>query len=228
MTDEPKYRVEEGSTIQYGKARTTYSIVRTDGTPAGYGPGKDLRIHGEPFFTEDLAKFYAKFYENTPDGFRIEKALPRAGRIDRTTYWVVTGSTKGDPSDLRMRIEADWTAEGKNTPAGTTVVDILIQWANQHAAGAEQRIAEKAEKDAIAAAEATVREAREEQLAEARRTKGELATARQVDYILQLLTVRARTGEGGGFFQGPTDRAGIEELSKAEASTYITSLKGDY
>ena len=33
---------------------------------------------------------------------------------------------------------------------------------------------------------------------------------------------------GGGFFSGPTDRAGIEELSKREASMYITSLKGDY
>jgi hypothetical protein len=65
-------------------------------------------------------------------------------------------------------------------------------------------------------------------LAQARADKGELATPRQVDYILQLLQAREYSGEGGGFFVGPKDRAGIEELSKAQASAYIRSLKGDY
>jgi len=55
-----------------------------------------------------------------------------------------------------------------------------------------------------------------------------LATPRQVDYILTLLDRRARSGDGGGFFSGPTDRAGIEKLSRSEASSYIDSLKGDY
>ncbi|NUR30062.1 MAG: hypothetical protein HOV83_30135 [Catenulispora sp.] len=100
--------------------------------------------------------------------------------------------------------------------------------ATRHAAGSSDRIRAKAERDAIDAAEATVREARQTQLAEARRTKGPLATPRQVDYILQLLDRRQRTGEGGGFFDGPTDRASIKEMSKTAASTYITSLKGDY
>lgn len=54
------------------------------------------------------------------------------------------------------------------------------------------------------------------------------ATDRQVDYILNLLSRRRRSGEGGGFFSGPTDRAGIAKLSRADASAYIDSLRGDY
>ncbi|MFJ6667399.1 hypothetical protein [Streptomyces sp. NPDC091383] len=212
------YRIEQGTTIKYGQERTTWTIVRTDGTPAGYGSGKDSRIRDATFYTRESADFYAKFYENTPAGYRVDKSIPRAGRMDNTTYWVVTGSTDGDPYELKQRIPVD----------SATAVDTLIMWANQHAAGAPERIAKKAEADAIAAAEAAVREAREAQLEEARRQKGALATPRQIDYIIQLLARRERTGEGGGFFYGPTDRAGIEEMSKADASTYITSLKGDY
>ncbi|MCX5202505.1 hypothetical protein OG897_13735 [Streptomyces sp. NBC_00237] len=56
----------------------------------------------------------------------------------------------------------------------------------------------------------------------------EMATERQVAYILSLLDQRRRSGEGGGFFQGPTNRQGVERLTRAEATTYIRSLKGDY
>ncbi|MFF9309869.1 hypothetical protein ACF1BS_03070 [Streptomyces sp. NPDC014748] len=61
-----------------------------------------------------------------------------------------------------------------------------------------------------------------------RQAREELATDRQIDYILDLLARRHRSGEGGGFFTGPTDRAGIAKLSRSEASAYISSLKGDY
>lgn len=50
------------------------------------------------------------------------------------------------------------------------------------------------------------------------------ATARQVEYILSLL---ARHG-GGGFYQGPRDRGGIAQLTKAQASLYIDSLTDNY
>ncbi|MFI9018706.1 hypothetical protein ACIGZI_32200 [Streptomyces griseus] len=55
-----------------------------------------------------------------------------------------------------------------------------------------------------------------------------LATDRQVDFILSLLAERRRSGEGGGFYGGPADRAGIEKLTRDQASTYINSLKGTY
>lgn len=55
-----------------------------------------------------------------------------------------------------------------------------------------------------------------------------LATDRQVDFILSLLSERRRSGESGGFQTGPTDRAGIEKLTRDHASTYINSLKGTY
>lgn len=54
------------------------------------------------------------------------------------------------------------------------------------------------------------------------------ATDRQVDFIVNLLAARRRSGEEGGFFVGPVDRAGIARLSRADASAYIDSLKGDY
>lgn len=219
---QPKYRIEEAQIIKYGETRTAYRIVRADGTPAGYGAGKDGRIWDAEFYSRDHAEFYARFYENTPVGFRIEKTIPRAGRMDRSTYWRVTGSTEGDPRDLDQKTNAD------ADPTATAKADILIQWATRHAAGAAVRIQKKAEQDAIEAAEAAVREAREAQLEEARRTKGALATQKQVDYILTLLTRREFSGEGGGFFYGPTDRAGLEEMSRVDASSYITSLKGDY
>jgi hypothetical protein len=54
------------------------------------------------------------------------------------------------------------------------------------------------------------------------------ATDAQVNYIMDLLARRAASGEGGGFFHGPTDRAGVRRLTRADASAYIDSLKGTY
>lgn len=54
------------------------------------------------------------------------------------------------------------------------------------------------------------------------------ATGSQVDLIMTLLAARRRSGEGGGFFVGPTDRVGVARLSRADASAYIDSLRGSY
>ncbi|MBD0743619.1 hypothetical protein [Streptomyces sp. CBMA152] len=228
MSDQPTYRVQESQVTRYGNEYTVYRITRTDGTPAGFGPGQDSRIWSAEFSTRNRAEFYAEFYERTPEGYRLEYYRPPARSIGVDPEWQVKGGLTGDPRDINAKLPADWTSEGTKWAEGTTLVDALVSWVERHTAGAAQRIQEQAEKDAIEAAEEAVREARREQLAEAQRQKGALATPRQVDYIVQLLAVRERTGEGGGFFIGPKDRAGIELLSKAEASSYSTSLKGDY
>ena len=56
----------------------------------------------------------------------------------------------------------------------------------------------------------------------------ELASGRQVDYIMSLLARRQRDGATTGFMSGPTTRQGVEALSRREASTYIDSLTERY
>ncbi|MFE7485518.1 hypothetical protein [Streptomyces sp. NPDC057552] len=223
----PKYQVEETIKAIHREQRTVYTVVRTDGTPAGYGDGKDSRIRDAEYGSRANAEAVAEFYERTPAGYRLAREASSSRSMDRWQGWVASGSIHGDPGTLRM-IWRDGQDVHGNWAEGTTWLDILIHHANRHAAEAPARIAEKAEREAIKAAEETVREAREEQLNAARREKGTLATPRQVEYILQLLIARQRSGEGGGFYTGPTTQAGIELMSKAEASLYIDSLKGTY
>lgn len=52
----------------------------------------------------------------------------------------------------------------------------------------------------------------------------DLATVRQVDYIMALL---AQTGGEGSWYEGPTTFDGICAMTKAEASVYINALKGE-
>lgn len=222
------YRVDEVAEQYYGKIRTLYRVVRTDGTPAGGGLGKDIRLPYQPFPSRGHAEIHAEFLERTPAGYFVEYTT--GSGMNREPRWQLRGGAHGDPGSVsRMsQVSETWTQEGTNWPVGTRIVDILVEWANRHAAGAAERIARKAEQDAVDAAETVVREARESRMAELRGAKGPLATVPQIDYILQLLARREASGEGGGFYYGPTDRAGIEEMSRIEASTYITSLKGDY
>lgn len=72
--------------------------------------------------------------------------------------------------------------------------------------------------------EEEIREAHQQELA----ASGRLATERQIAYILDLIERRRRDGDDSGFMTGPTDREGIAALTRDEASTYITSLKGEY
>jgi len=52
------------------------------------------------------------------------------------------------------------------------------------------------------------------------------ATPRQVDYILSLIARGAH--EEGGYYDGPTTRTGIQQMTKASASAYIDSLTSRY
>lgn len=56
----------------------------------------------------------------------------------------------------------------------------------------------------------------------------ELATERQVAFILTLIDRRKRDGEAGGFVAIPTTREGVARLTKRQASGLIDSLTGRY
>ena len=55
----------------------------------------------------------------------------------------------------------------------------------------------------------------------------ELATERQVDFIMTLLGWLG-LGEADGFVSGATTREEVAKISKSLASAYITSMKGQY
>lgn len=222
MTD--RYTVTETTRESYGRTYTSYTVTRTDGTPAGHLNGQDRRIRDLSFAARENAELACEFLNATPDQYRIERDThPQRSIKAGRKFWRITGGTAGDPHPLRDTLD-----DSARLKDGTRPVDHMIGIAVHHAESAAARIREHADRQAVAAAEQQVREAREAQLAAIRDAKGPLATSRQVDYILDLLAQRRRTGDGGGFFQGPTDRAGIEELTKAEASSYITSLKEEY
>lgn len=56
----------------------------------------------------------------------------------------------------------------------------------------------------------------------------ELATDRQVEFILDLVAARYRDGTTTGFMSGPTTRTEIAAMTRREASTYIDSLTERY
>lgn len=74
-----------------------------------------------------------------------------------------------------------------------------------------KRAADAAERAANAAAEA----------------RGPLATERQVDYIMSLLSQHG--GQNTTWFSaGPTTLEEVSRMTRRDASTYISALKGDY
>lgn len=61
---------------------------------------------------------------------------------------------------------------------------------------------------------------------EAAKARGPLATERQVDYIMSLLA--QHDGQNTTWFtSGPTDPAEIAKMTRRDASTYISALKGE-
>lgn len=82
----------------------------------------------------------------------------------------------------------------------------------------QKQQAEKEKQARIASQDAAAREEYE------RQRLSRPATDRQVDYIMNLLSRHA----GGGFFNGPKDRAGVKKLTQGEASAYINSLTDNY
>lgn len=92
--------------------------------------------------------------------------------------------------------------------------------AGETAGGAADEAQERRERDA---------KARREYLAALADERGPLATSRQIRYIMDLLSERdGNPMAEGGFYSGPTTRAGIAEMTRRDASAYINSLTGNY
>lgn len=122
-----------------------------------------------------------------------------------------------------QRIEAGWAVYHND---GSTP---LTQHGDDQAAAVEAAKAAQAradERKAAKAAEQAKKEAADAERAALIAEKGPLATGPQVAYIMDLIH-QGRHKEGG-FYTGPTTREGVARLTKAEASTYITSLTGNY
>ena len=65
-----------------------------------------------------------------------------------------------------------------------------------------------------------------EEVAEKEEARGPLATERQVDYIMSLLSQHG--GQNTTWFsQGPTTLEEVARMTRRDASTYISALKGD-
>lgn len=206
-----------------GEYETThYTIVRTDGA-------RDWRISYTKYTDPAAADLHCKFLNGVGDEYNIERRTYPARTGRRGHFWRISGGRIGDPRPLNQQVdEGDEERTKFAVDEGLDLAGLMIRIATRHAAGADKRIAAEAEREAIAEAEAEVQQARADQLSRIAESKGPLATPRQVDYILSLLDARRYDGNGGGFFTGPTNRPGIEELSRGEASMYIDSLKENY
>lgn len=89
---------------------------------------------------------------------------------------------------------------------------------------------QRAELAAKQAGEATTKreaEAKDEEEHAAVEARGPLATDRQVDYIMTLLAQHG--GQNTTWFSaGPTTLQEVANMTRRDASTYISALKGDY
>lgn len=169
--------------------------------------GKFNEDLGRSFNSREAAEAMATLIRELPDGYRISYRVAPAGSMWATSGWQITGP-------------GAWKS--------TTTLDLDALTADMRRAidGQDARIARanaKAAEVATAEAERLVAI----QADQIRREMG-LATERQVEYIVTLLARRARNGDGGGFFSGPTTIEGIRRLTKDEASTYIDSLTENY
>ncbi|GAA4226140.1 hypothetical protein GCM10022254_10180 [Actinomadura meridiana] len=105
-------------------------VVRADGTPAGFGEGKDRRLPDRGFVARSDAETVATFLNATPDEYRITRSV---------NSWMVSGGRRGDPAPLDQSLRTD------KAGTGGSPVTLLISHALHHAKGADARIAEKAE-----------------------------------------------------------------------------------
>lgn len=137
-----------------------------------------------------------------PDGYALSYSYKKVTFRDSAWVW----SVKAPDAHLK----------DPDVASGADLTRVIDE-ATRHAAKAPELAV-------IAAAEKATADEQERVTAE----RAGKATDRQIDYILQLIAARKFRGDQGGFMAGPTDRPGIMQLTQAEASAYIDSLKEQY
>ena len=121
-------------------------------------------------------------------------------------YYIVNGNIESAPESCPKRFE--------------TIEEAIARAELEEQRIAERTAARKAEKATRAA---TTKAPAKTATAP---TAGNLATPRQVEYIMTLIARGAH--EEGGFYSGPTTREKVAMMDRKSASLYIDSLKGNY
>lgn len=186
----------------------TVEIVETVGKyVTDYRVHRDGRdVTGRSFTSRERAEAVAALVELLPGGYQLNYAVQRAGSMNSNYGWYLTGPAwksiySADPTALIVHLQ--YAIEGEAA---------RVAKAN---AKANEQAAAKIEREMAATAEQI-------------RQEMDLATDKQVGYIMTLLAKRARTGDGGGFMSGPTTIEGVRAMKRADASLYIDSLTERY
>lgn len=136
-------------------------------------------------------------------GIDYGKALKK----DRTRGWFVYSEADGRPAEVGM----SGTRYHETEADAEAAAHALQARDDAHAA----RKTAEAPTKVVEVAEEIIRDA-----------AADLATPRQVDYIMSLIARGAHLE--GGYYQGPTTREGVAAMTKASASAYINSLTNRY
>ena len=122
-------------------------------------------------------------------------------------YYIVNGHIESAPVSCPKRFET-------------------IEEAIARAELEDERIAKRAAARKAAKVEKAAATAKAPAQTDAAPTAANLATPRQVEYIMALIARGAH--EEGGFYSGPTTREKVAMMDRKSASLYIDSLKGNY
>lgn len=201
------------SRAAYEAACTATGIDPADDATAGYIAGPGGGVYTIPEYHRDhlLWAWMARYRARGADAERAAAettALQRAedasgtGPYSRTAYENACAAAGCEPLDEKQ-------LRNDMIPPRTSEVPATLDDRRRQGMSAELVEQRRAEREAL--------------------PQGHVfATKEQVNTVMRLLARRARTGEGGGFFDGPADREGVANLSAEEASLYITSLQEDY
>ena len=148
--------------------------------------------------TDNFSIFHTTETSKANDGMRGKR---------EPGYYIVNGNIESAPESCPKRFET-------------------IEEAIARAELEEQRIAERAAARKAAKVEKAAATTKAPAETTTAPTAGNLATPRQVEYIMALIDRGAH--EEGGFYSGPTTREKVAMMDRKSASLYIDSLKGNY